>query len=291
MAPRIFPIQDAELQAGKFCWLMPSFLQLGWFCALGMCVWTFAHALAGLIAHFLSCLAPLSNLLQSHPGSTPATFSLGWQWLQKDGTDSIAANSMNRHRWGQMISHLVNKNPLNNILDCRTAAEQWWGEVLLKLFTQLDAKPCTPQPCSQSPAEKISRSAPDWNEHWIECWGMLCVLPLCFNWQCHLQHWLTGSSLDPKWCCPWCLMVSLCLFFCLSNIFFYSFTQPILFTSCLLQEYRFWSNFCGAFWLLWFLWKSILPSQHPVLSPKTSLLDSLQVQKLLFSSNWARTDL
>lgn len=126
-------------------------------------------------------------------------------------------DSMNRHRWGQMMCHLVNKNPINNTLDSRTAAEQWWGEVLPKLFTQLDAKPCTPLPCSSSPAEKSSSSAPDWNEHWIEWWGMLRVLPLCFNWQCHLQHWLTGSSLDPEWCCPWCLMASLCLFFCLSN--------------------------------------------------------------------------
>lgn len=35
-------------------------------------------------------LCPLSNLLQSHLESTPATFSLCWQWLQRVGMDSTS---------------------------------------------------------------------------------------------------------------------------------------------------------------------------------------------------------
>lgn len=137
------------------------------------------------------------------------------------------------------------------------------------------AKPCTPLPCSIMPCWKEQQLS-----SWLE-WALDWVLgnavyssTLCFDWQCHLQHWLPGSSLDSKWCCPWCLMASLCLLFCLSNqVFTHSPRLYYLPHACCrkigsgVNSVLHFGSLASVIFR-----KSILPSQHPFLSPKTNLL-------------------
>lgn len=203
MPLRILPIQGAELQVDKFCWLMPSLLQLVWLeCLCG-------HLPMGLQGWLLtSCpallLCPLSNLLQSHLESTPATSSFCWQGLQRDGYGQYK-HSNRQIAW----------TDTGGVKWCAI----WWTKTLLIMLWIVEllhgssegrccwnyAKPCTPLPCSIMPCWKEQQLS-----SWLE-WALDWVLRNAVHSStlCFLQHWLPGSSLDPHEAAPGALCISL----------------------------------------------------------------------------------